>query len=144
MSKTQVISGLPFLLLFGTSDIDPPDQRLLLTGNIFFCLFCQIFFVCIVSICLNLKELVNAHSFQLIDVGIPLIINAAVYYPVRILCFYIFIDIGSDCRDSGKVFVGILNHRESTVFLSINVFLIDRIIGQFDTVALILRKRNLS
>lgn len=33
--KRQVISGLPFLLLFCTSDIDPPDQRLLLTGNIF-------------------------------------------------------------------------------------------------------------
>ena len=62
---------------------------------------------------------------------------------MRILCFYIFIDIGSDCRDSGKVFVGILNHRESTVFLSINVFLIDCVIGQFDTIALSFRKRNL-
>ena len=84
-----------------------------------------------IGVLLNFDQLLKAHRVELLEVGVPFAVDAAVHDPVRVLGFAVVVDV---CGQRGQplcLLLGIGTDREGRD----DVFLIDRIFGELDAVA---------
>ena len=68
-----------------------------------------------ISIIVDRQYILQSHLIQLCQISIPLFLNAAVYYPVCILCGRIVIDICRKTCQCGKLLCCITYNRECNI-----------------------------
>ena len=79
-----------------------------------------------IGVLLNFDQLLKAHRVELLEVGVPFAVDAAVHDPVRVLGFAVVVDVRGQRGQPLCLLLGIGTDREGRD----DVFLIDRILGE--------------